>query len=76
MKRKNIFLEYVIETAQVVEILPYGSTYLSCIVNTMSADDVVTQGARASAAMVVTSYPVIFRFQYQRGYGVDCCFVI
>ena len=31
-------------------------TYLSYVVNTMAADDLATKGARASAAMVLTSF--------------------
>ena len=46
------------DMVQFVEILSCErktNTRLSCIVNTMATDDLVTQGARASAAaMVVT----------------------
>ena len=38
-------------------------TYLRCIVLTMSADDLATQGARASAVMVWHRSPEMFRFQ-------------
>ena len=44
--------------AQVVEILICGwqENHLSYIVNTMAADDLATQGARASSAMVLTIF--------------------
>ena len=44
------------DMVQFVEILPCErktKTRLSCIVNTMATDDLVTQGARASAAAMV-----------------------
>ena len=42
--------------AQVIEIFRMSKTksHLSCIVNIMVADDLVAQGARASAVMVLT----------------------
>ena len=46
-----------IDMSQEVEILPrirQGPTYLFCIVNIMAADDLATQGARASATMLLT----------------------
>ena len=44
-----------IEMAQVVALLYLWVAWarLSCIVNTMAADDIVTQGARASTAMAI-----------------------
>ena len=51
------FLSFVNhEIVQVVEILQTRSC-LTCIVNSVAADDLVTQGARALAAMVLTKYP-------------------
>ena len=43
-----------IDMAQVVEILPCGKQGTIYKVNTMAADDLATQGARASAEMVLT----------------------
>ena len=40
-------------------------TYSSCTVNTIVADDLVTQRARASAAMVLTCHRRIFQIQHQ-----------
>ena len=57
----NIYLYFVsflhIDTMQVVEILPQirqEPTGLFCIVNIMAADVLATQGARASATMILT----------------------
>ena len=52
------FLSFVnIEVAQAVEILPCGRqwlSYLTYILIIMVNDDLATQGARASAAMILT----------------------
>ena len=44
------------EKEQFAKIVPSGAqgSCVSCLVSTMDADDVVTQGARASAAIVLT----------------------
>ena len=55
-KKIDIYLHFIsflyIEKAQVVEILPYEKTLLYTM-NTVAADGLVTQGVRASAAMLL-----------------------
>ena len=59
-RNKNICLHFMsflhIDMTQIVEILSSNKTitYLFCIVNSMGADVLVTQGARASATMILT----------------------
>ena len=55
--------------AQVVEIFPYGKIRepVYPIVNTMAADDLAMQGARASIAMVLHYFIKIFWPQLQKG---------
>ena len=44
---------------------------LSCMVNAMAADDLATQGARASEAMVSLQLSGILQFQHQKGWHIE-----
>ena len=52
--------------AQVAEILPGGRQGHIRLLNIIFADVLVTQGPRALAATIWTSYLGIFWFQYQK----------
>ena len=65
------FLSFIdTETVQAVETFSrvrQGSVNPTYIVNTVVADGLATQGARASDTMVLTISSGIFRLQHQRG---------
>ena len=47
--------------------------YFTYIVNSMAADDLATQGAKASAAMVSMGSPGIFRHQHEKSFHDRLC---